>query len=185
MSSRLGLKARFHKTLRSGLHNLALSIAKHPKIYTFIPLALTALCSLGMLNAHLSHDIEWLFTGQGTRMDNSYQMFKHFFEAQRNASEFLPGRSLDVKAFVRVLVMAKDRERPKIKAVNVLDENPYEEILEIDRFLKDLSSKCKLGTCSYEQLCAKTKGECLQNPAIQVNIDYYLMEPQDIKISQF
>ncbi len=176
------VKAVFHFKLRRALYNLALSISAHPGLYVLVPLAVTAVSSLGMLNATLSHDVEWLFTGKGTRMDESYKMFKSYFEPEgrSGSADFIPGRSLDMKSFLRVLVLTKNRNE-RVNNVNssgttnVIDDGPYEEVLEIDAFLRGLpidnceETKGLVKNCRYEGLCAKVKGEgCLLNPAIQV-----------------
>ncbi|CAG0919765.1 unnamed protein product [Notodromas monacha] len=165
-----GIHSWFHHGLQNRLFSLALSISERPKTYTFVPILVTILLSLGCLFGRFDDDIQGLYTGTGTRVDLARVMFKQHFD--KTQETFLPGRIVDLKAFARVLVMTKNGS-------DVLAEGPYGDVVKVEEFIRGLSVTLKdeegedgirvvNKKWKYEDLCALNDGHCVKNPVIQL-----------------
>ncbi|XP_023219795.1 patched domain-containing protein 3-like [Centruroides sculpturatus] len=147
------------RRLSSIFSRIGYQIGRHPLPFVVVPLILTLCMVIGFINIAFVIDIEYLFIPDDARS-----------RTDRDALEtlFPPGSSddFDLLKVTRFGRMASIIATPK-RNESMLDETIIEELIKLDRVIRNVSINWNSTIINYEELCAKNLyKECYENFAL-------------------
>ncbi|XP_032673753.1 patched domain-containing protein 3 [Odontomachus brunneus] len=162
--------------LNRAFHKLGLIVGRHPGYFVIVPLLLACICFTGYQRIHYEIDPEYLFSpinGPGkTERAVVEQYFKVNYSYQFDLSRITrPGR------FGHVIVIPKDGGH------NMLKKEIWQELMELDRIIKDIKAEYEGETFTYQQICARWLDECFGNDILDLQLVITEVESGDLNLT--
>ncbi|XP_019695773.1 patched domain-containing protein 3 [Harpegnathos saltator] len=162
--------------LNRAFHKLGLVVGRHPGYFVIVPLLLACICFTGYQRIHYEIDPEYLFSpinGPGkTERAVVEQYFKVNYSYQFDLSRITrPGR------FGHVIVTPKDGGH------NMLKKEIWQELIELDRIIKDIKADYEGETFTYEHICARWLSECFGNNILDLHHVIAEVERGDLNLT--
>lgn len=157
------LQQKFHESLTKFFYKLGTTIALYPSYFIIVPIFLSLLGFTGLQRIYTEEDTERLFYPQDGPAPYERAVIEESFPMNSSA-QFLPYHLTRIRGYARVLIEAKDKK-------TIFRKHIWEEILHLDKAIRDFQITYEDNTYSYKDLCAVWKGECFKNLVLDLH-DY-------------
>ncbi|OQR70996.1 patched domain-containing protein 3-like [Tropilaelaps mercedesae] len=159
------------KFVSAAFRALGESIARTPGYYIVIPIMLAMTLSTGMQQIQYQDDPEYLFSpNNGPSHKDRERLFELF--PQNTSANFDLSRLITPEKFGRVIFYAKPGE-------NILRKEVFEDILKVDRLIKNMSSEWDDDTKNWYEICAKAEPHvCFNNDIFDYTISRLELIPE-------
>lgn len=138
--------------LSQGFYHFGKFVARHPLPFIIVPIILSIGLVLGFLRVKTTSDLEYLYVP--TNAPGKVERRKVEDNFLYNEDEYYSSiRRTRIGGLVRVLVLEKSRG-------NMFDDAHIAALLELDEYIKNVTTRYNGKTIAYHQVCAKWKGQC-------------------------
>lgn len=131
------------------------NIGHHPGYYLVIPIFVSIIFATGFQQMRYEDDPEYLFSPTDGASKHERAVIDNLFPMNYSRN-FNLGRITHKGRFGRVIAIAKDES-------NVLTKSVFDEIVQLDRLIKNMTIKFDDDPYTYEDLCARSEGKCFEN----------------------
>ncbi|XP_051872135.1 patched domain-containing protein 3-like [Pristis pectinata] len=148
------------KPLRLAFAMLGRCVARHSLWFAGIPIVISVILGSGFMNFKKTeaNDIEEQFTPTSGRAKVERSFVRQHFPI--DFAEFSVARLFTDGAFVSFVAVAKES--------NILTKKAFEEILELDKMVKNLKVTYNDTEYDFMTLCAKFAGSCYASPILSI-----------------
>ncbi|XP_054167709.1 patched domain-containing protein 3-like [Oppia nitens] len=130
-------------------------IGQYPGYFVIVPILLAALLATGLQRLHYEDDPEYLFSPSDGRSKTERAIIDDYFP-MNYSSNFNLGRITHKGRFGRIIVVAKDDS-------NILRRQIWDEIMQLDQSIRNMSIEWDDTQWTYDDLCAKHEFKCWHN----------------------
>ncbi|UYV60911.1 daf-6 [Cordylochernes scorpioides] len=149
------------KVLISALFSRLASLTlRHPWALIVIPLLLTAVLAPGLRHMTIRDDIQEIYTPHGGRSRIEKELVSRHFPLNLSLN-FDQSRALDFGMFGRAILTSRD-------GGSVLRSSEFQEIVELDRLIRNISFIQDGQTWRYQDVCVRNHGECFRNEVLDL-----------------
>ncbi|XP_023242955.1 patched domain-containing protein 3-like [Centruroides sculpturatus] len=127
-------------------------IAKHPYLFLFAPLIVSACLVTGFLKLKFETDMEYLFSPIGNRGLMEKRIANEMFPMNRSIN-FDVLRITELTDYVSLIAVSKDGK-------NILRKETYGELKQLDEVIRNIRIEYSGRNWTYEDICARSENSC-------------------------
>ncbi|XP_067124437.1 patched domain-containing protein 3-like [Centruroides vittatus] len=141
-------------------YKLGKTVGCEPGYFVVVPLLLAGIFASGLQRIHYEDDPEYLFTPTNGRSKDERRVVENLFP-MNSSLNFDLSRMTRPGKFGRVIAVAKD-------GGTMLRNSVFEEVLELDDLIQNMSVYWDDEEWHYKQTCAKQNGKCFENGILEI-----------------
>lgn len=148
------------KILENLFYKYGKLVARFPHPFIGIPVLITIILSLGLLNIQRIDDAEFLYTPTNGPAKDERSIIQNLFQ-ENETHYFLPTRRTILDGALQVIVTNK-------AGGNVYSQNAFNEILALDQLVRDVIISQDGTSYGYSELCAAWNEICFDNTVLMI-----------------
>jgi hypothetical protein len=143
--------------LTRSLQKLGYKVGENPKTFIVFGVMTALLCGSGFMTMNYERDLDKLLIPSTADCRNEKMRMDEYF--RMDYSHFEPDRMTDNGKYLSILIYAADDG-------NIFRQLIFNDIEAIDRMVKNVTVNLHEADWDYTNLCAKKKGDCVNNNKI-------------------
>ncbi|KMQ86971.1 patched domain-containing protein 3 [Lasius niger] len=148
--------------LNRAFYKVGLLVGRHPGYFVIVPILLACICFTGYQRINYEIDPEYLFSPVNGPSKTERAIVEQYFKVNYS-HQFNVGRITRPGRFGHVIVIPKDGGH------NMLKSSIWEELMELDRIIRNAKAKYENDVFTYEQICARWLDECFTNDILNLH----------------
>lgn len=133
-------------------------VARHPLPFIILPVLVSILLAVGLINIETKDDAEYLYTPRDAQSKNERKVLEKSFPLD-DTNMFIASRKLSLDGFLQVIFKARGGE-------NILTEQAMDEVIKVDRVIRERLVEVEGVQVNYTDICSMWEGRCVGNDVL-------------------